>query len=49
MSSFVCDKCSEYWQYDAVDCFTLADGRTVCAHCNKDLIADEEIAEDDLK
>ena len=33
---FRCDKCGEYWLYDAVECYTLSDDRTICEHCNKD-------------
>ena len=33
---FYCDECGEFWLNDAVEYHTLADGRTICEHCNKD-------------
>lgn len=32
-----CDKCNEYYLYDAIDWYELENGDTVCEYCNEDI------------
>ena len=43
-----CDECKEYWVYDAIEFFTLKDGRTICEHCAEDIDPGEIDSDDDL-
>lgn len=31
-----CDRCHEFWQYDAVEFFETEDGETICEYCHED-------------
>jgi hypothetical protein len=33
---YQCDRCKEWWRYDAVECMLEEDGRTLCAYCAED-------------
>lgn len=33
---YQCDKCGEWWRYDAVECVDLEDGSTICQYCAED-------------
>lgn len=43
-----CDNCEEYWLSDVIEFSSLKDGRIICEHCLNDMLADEEITEEDL-
>lgn len=30
---YLCDRCGEWWRYDAVECVDLEDGSTICQYC----------------
>lgn len=44
-----CDECHELWLWDAVKFYHVNDGRTLCQHCAENLLADEDITEEDIE
>ena len=45
---FCCDECGEYWEYGAVECYNLVDGRRLCQYCAEALMDDDKLSEDEI-
>ena len=43
-----CERCHEFWLWDAVKFYELKDGRTICEHCAEALQEDGKLTEDDI-
>lgn len=43
-----CDKCNEFWLWDAIKFYNLKDDRVLCQYCAEMMLEDEEITEDDI-
>lgn len=44
-----CDNCNEFWLWDAIKFYNLKNGNSVCEHCKKTLLEDNEISEGDIE
>lgn len=39
-----CERCHEYWLWDAISFYVLKDSRTICQHCAEVMLQNGELA-----